>query len=337
MKKSVTAIFAGLIVLGLMVFSPTKSVSKEESPETIVLSNENTIVLDSQVDGESAAAVIGKAKSLDGALSSGLKGPLGINKDKPLYLFLNTPGGSVQSGLEIVEALRGLGRPVNTITMFSASMGFQLVQNLDKRLILENGVLMSHRAVGQFAGEFGGQSPSQVESRFHLWMKRLTEMDEQTVKRTGGKQTLESYQKQYSSELWLTGRESVEKGYADEIVKVKCDKSLDGTTEHHAQAFGLTITYELDNCPINTSPTHVKIGLSAFRKVAGPDGKIDVTTETMETDRFVKEGGAFGTACLHSNSNNLCAVDPEVNMDRIKEVKDKFMDRFLNKKVVYMY
>jgi ATP-dependent protease ClpP protease subunit len=177
-----------------------------------------------------------------------------------LYLFLNTPGGSIQAGLELNEALNGIGRPVDTITLFAASMGFQIAQNLGERLILKNGILMSHRAAGGFEGSFGGQQPSQMDSRYQFWLDRIRELDEQTVKRTNGKQTYASYIKEYANEMWLTGTKAVSEGYADRVVKIKCDSSLSGSTSHNASLMGFQVLYDLDNCPINTSPLNVRIG-----------------------------------------------------------------------------
>ena len=225
--------------------------------ETVVLSSSNVLILNSEVNGESTSAIIAGAKKLDNALNAGI-GKL-VTNNKPLYLFLNTPGGSIQSGLELIEALKGIGRPVNTITLFAASMGFQIAQNLDERLILKNGVLMSHHAAGEFAGSFGGIQPSQVDNRYKLWLDRVRELDEQTVKRTNGKQTYDSYTKEYDKEMWLTGTKSVEEGYADRIVAVKCDSTLSGATTKHANFLGFDIAYDLDNCPLNTSPMNIRI------------------------------------------------------------------------------
>src|ERR1700676_2211529 len=122
MKVSKIAVIALLAML-VGVFTPKLSISKDTDAETISLTSTNTLVLNTEVNGESASKIISLARELDA--KAGFFG-----KKKPLYLFLNTPGGSIQSGLEIIEALKGLGRKVNTISLFAASMGFQLVQNL---------------------------------------------------------------------------------------------------------------------------------------------------------------------------------------------------------------
>lgn len=253
----VKQIVIGLLVASAVVLVPTLSISKEKAnSDSVTLSNSNTLILNSEVNGDSTSSLIAKARSMDGSLKKGL----------PLYLFLNTPGGSIQSGLELIEALHGLGRPVQTITLFSASMGFQIAQNLNDRLILKNGVLMSHHAAGGVEGSFGGVHPSQMDSRYQLWIDRVRELDEQTVKRTNGKQTYESYTAQYDHEMWLTGSKSVDQGYADRIVTVRCDSTLNGVTTKTATILIFTITYDLDNCPINTSPMNIRVG--------GQDGKI---------------------------------------------------------------
>lgn len=254
--KLTKVIFAALLILLTIVFIPGISASNDDKSDTVILSKDNTLVLNSEVNGESVSAVIASAKDLDSKLS---QGEHFRNKKRSLYLFLNTPGGSIQSGLEMIEALQGMGRKINTITLFAASMGFQIVQNLDDRLILKNGVLMSHHAAGEIDGNFGGIHPSQMDNRYQLWIDRVRQLDEQTVKRTNGKQTYETYTKQYDQEMWLTGTKSVAQGYADQIIRVRCDSSLSGTTTHHVDFLGMDISYDLDNCPINTSPMKIKV------------------------------------------------------------------------------
>jgi ATP-dependent Clp protease, protease subunit len=246
--------------------------STTKASNTVVLSADNTVVLSDVIEGEAASKILSQTKDLNRKTSW---------NNKPIYLFLNTPGGSIQTGLEMIEALNGNGRPVSTVTLFAASMGFQLVQNLGERLILKNGVLMSHRAAGEFTGQFGGQSPSQVENRFKLWNQRITEMDEQTVKRTGGKQTLESYQKAYANELWLTGTQAVAGGYADRMVTVKCDSSLDGVTTHSLSFMGLRVMYDTDNCPLNTSPMNIRISSPDNQRV-GPNESASTEAKFLE-------------------------------------------------------
>lgn len=262
------------------MFFSSNCFSETANPDVVVLSRDNLVVLTGEVNGENVGKVISQAKELDSNVS--FRHKVGLSTKKPMYLFMSTPGGSIQSGLELIEALHGLERPIHTITLFSASMGFQIVQHLGDRLILKNGVLMAHRATGEFSGSFGGQSPSQLDSRYGLWMSRMLELDTQAVKRTKGKQTLESYQKAYSPELWMTGSQSVQGGYADKLVTVKCDESLDGVTTYSVNVLFFLVTYDLDNCPINTSPMNVRISIPDSKEKPTHDKVAEIKAKFME-------------------------------------------------------
>ena len=213
-----------ILILAMLVVS-TLAMSKE-----ITLTKDNTLVLDDAFSGDSVSKLLVQAKKMDASLKSGY----------PIYLFLNTPGGEIQAGLELIEGLNGINRPIHTVTLFAASMGWQLVQHLGERYILKYGVLMSHKARGQFSGEFGGGA-SQMDARYGLWLKRITIMDNQTVSRTNGKKTLKQYRSEYDNELWVSGAEAVEGGYADEVVTIKCGSDLNGTNDKTINFFVLHI------------------------------------------------------------------------------------------------
>lgn len=249
MNSKILRLIVGLVVVFALLVYPLSSTGRANDHNRIVLTADNTVNLNGEIDDQSVATTIEALQKLDSKHKS----------NKPIYLSIYSPGGSIQAGLELIEAAKGLNRPVNTITMFGASMAFQTVQNLGQRLILKNGVLMSHRAAGEFSGYFGGQTPSQLDSRYGFWVQRTKELDEQTVKRTNGKQTMASYQKQYSEETWLTGSQSVEEGYADNVVTVRCDNSLNGTETKTGNFMGIEFTYEISNCPLITAPLNVKI------------------------------------------------------------------------------
>jgi ATP-dependent Clp protease protease subunit len=310
MFNNFAKIFTGFSILALVltVFAQTSS-SKEPAtnPDSITLSASNMATLTAEVDGDSVGKVLSQIKKLK------------CDSQHPINLYLDTPGGSIQAGLVLIEGVSGLNCRVNTITMFAASMGFQIAQNLNDRLILRNGTLMSHHAKGAFQGEFGGQDPSQVDSRLNFWKSRLQELDEQTVRRTNGKQTLESYQSQYASELWMTGKQSVERGYADRVVTVKCDKTLDGVTNHQVEYMGVPVSFDLDLCPLNTEPQNIKIGLATNQGI-------------VDSDDFVRRQGSFDAVCLVTNNDKkLCSLDTSMNLVKINQIKTDFLSQFVGK------
>lgn len=315
-------VVVGLLILAISALIPIGSASSASAPSkdsrsTVTLAADNVVVLNDEVNGESVAKVVEAARKLDDKLS--LKDRLTGGNKKPIYLFLNTPGGSIQDGLLLIEQLQSLKRPVHTVTLFAASMGFQIAQNLGERYIIKNGVLMSHRAYGGFEGSFGGQSPSPIEGIYGLWMSRLNEMDQQTVDRTKGKQTLESYQKQYAPDMWRTGSEAVKEGYADKVVKVSCDDSLKGVTTHSFMFMGLIpISYDLSNCPMNTTPMNIRVGIRTNKGV-------------VSAKDFTSKAGGFGYACLEAAAKNpeqLCATDLQLTLERVYQAESEFKAQY---------
>lgn len=257
-----------------------------EEKKEITLSADNTLILNQAFDGSSTVKLMEQATKMDSALKSGY----------PIYLFLYTPGGSIQAGLELFEFLDGLNRPVHTVTLFAASMGFQTVQHLGQRYIVKYGVLMSHKARGTFSGEFGGEI-SQLDSRYGLWLRRVKLMDEQTVKRTNGKQTMKSYTAAYTPELWLNGEEAVKDGYADQVVTVKCDQTLSGSYDIEEDYGFFRLKLVFSKCPMKTYPLKIEVSLATNQG-------------WMNLDEFIQKNGQFGDACFVKQKQSPTASAP---------------------------
>lgn len=301
-----------LLTIALMTIFTFSCEAK--SNKTITLSKDNTLVLNNEVNDETVAKLSAQALAMDENL----------DEDSPIYLVLNTPGGSVTAGLELIDNLKALDRKVHTITVFAASMGFQIAQNLNDRIITNNGVLMSHRARGGMSGEFGGQSPSQFETRFAFWNNKIKEMDKITVARTKGMQTLESYQAAYENELWLTGKDAVTQGYADTVSLTRCDKSLSGVVTESFSFFGLRIEVVFSECPLITGPLAVNMSIMVGGK-------------KMSLEEFKSKNGQLGNACANLNKTLVlpCADDVTLTMEKIEQLKQQTLEKISNKKVVF--
>ena len=122
--------------------------------KTVVLEKGNTVVIRSPVNSKSMSKAMFELNELS----------FKLNKEDKIYLVLDTPGGSVFAGLDFIDYAKALPQKIITITKFAASMGFQIVQNLDDRYITPSGTLMSHRASGGVSGQFDGE----LESRYKM-------------------------------------------------------------------------------------------------------------------------------------------------------------------------
>lgn len=227
------------ILLTALVFVYISSASKAAELPVIVLSESNTVILRGPVTGESIAAVGNKVIELNRSLP----------KDKNIILVLDTPGGSISAGNELIELIEGLPRKVVTVTIFAASMGYQIAQALDTRYILQTGTLMSHRAA---IGGLGGQVPGEANSRLN-WITQAVElMEKKTSKRVG--MSLKEYKEAIRDELWLTGENAVRQNHADQVVRALCDDSLSGTEEVDINTMFGTVKATVSKCPIISGP-----------------------------------------------------------------------------------
>lgn len=226
-----------LLSLALMLFSTGINA------KTIELNKNNTLVMNKEFDMESVSKVLSSAFELS------VKNP---NTD--LYLVLDSPGGSVMAGMNLLEGLKALPNKIHTITFYSASMGYQTVQNLGQRYITSYGVLMSHRAK---LGGLGGQIPGELDVRLKFYKDLIKQLDVTTSKRVG--LSLEDYSKLIHDEFWAIGNDAVEMGHADEVVNVKCSDELSKSThfELYNTLFG-SYDIEWSMCPVIRFPVGIK-------------------------------------------------------------------------------
>jgi ATP-dependent Clp protease protease subunit len=238
---------------------------------TILLTDRNTVLLDAEFSSETTSEVVEKFQKLTA---------LG---DK--YLVLISPGGEISAGLSMIDSLNGISDKINTITIFSASMGFVTVQGMKKRYITPHGVLMSHRANGGIRGQFPN---GELESRLNFWLKRINSLDNLTVARTEGKLTFKQYSDMYSNEMWCEGQNCVDLGFADEVVLVKCGKSLLGTTVKDVSinflGKNIDLSVSRSNCPVIEGYKIVNSKVDGVAYNANVDPRVDhFITEYVKT------------------------------------------------------
>lgn len=206
--------------------------------ENIILKADNTVSLNTAVSDESITGIMLDVQRLNK-----------IETDEPIYLVLNTPGGSVFAGINFIRYALTSRRPIHTVTIFAASMGFQIVQALPgKRLMAYSGVLMSHRAA---VGGLSGQYPGELNVRVNFLADISTNLDSGVAKRAG--LTLKEYQVLIHDEYYANNEKSIKDKFADESVNVSCDVSLETTYTKDFQTMFGPVEVEFSSCPLFTS------------------------------------------------------------------------------------
>lgn len=137
----------------------------------------------------------------------------GKNPDKDIYLYINSPGGSVSAGLAIYDTINYIKCDVSTICIgLAASMGAFLLSagTRGKRFALPNSEIMIHQPLG---GAQGQASDIEIQARHMQKIKQKINkiLSENTL------QPLEKIEKDTDRDFYMSAEEAVNYGLVDKI------------------------------------------------------------------------------------------------------------------------
>ena len=133
--------------------------------------------------------------------------------EKDIFLYINSPGGSVTAGMAIYDTIQFIPNDVVTVaTGLAASMGQFLLSSgtKGKRYATPNARILMHQPSG---GIGGTASDIKIQAELILHMKKT--MAELTAEQTG--QTIEQILKDNDRDKWFTAQEALEYGFFDHI------------------------------------------------------------------------------------------------------------------------
>ncbi|MDK2882305.1 MAG: ATP-dependent Clp protease, protease subunit [Bacillota bacterium] len=134
--------------------------------------------------------------------------------DKDIFLYINTPGGSVPAGLAIYDTMQYIRPNVSTICMgLAASMGAVLLAagTKGKRFALPNARIMIHQPLG---GVQGQAADIAIHAKEILRMREV--LNQILSKHTG--QPLERIERDTDRDYFMSVQEAKEYGLIDEVM-----------------------------------------------------------------------------------------------------------------------
>lgn len=137
------------------------------------------------------------------------------NPDKPIYLYINSPGGSVTAGLAVYDTMQYVKSEVSTICIGqAASMAAVLLASgaSGKRYVLPHSRVLLHQVLG---GVQGQASDIEIHAKEIL---RVREQLNQILKNHTG-QSLEKIAEDTERDFFLTAQQSLDYGLVDAIIK----------------------------------------------------------------------------------------------------------------------
>ena len=136
------------------------------------------------------------------------------NPDKDIFLYINSPGGSVSAGLSIFDTMNFVKPDVSTLCMgMAASMGSFLLMSgaKGKRSALPNARVMIHQPSGGAQGQ-----ATDIEIQAREIIKTREQLNRIYADRTG--QTMERIAADMERDLWMSPIEAKEYGLIDQVL-----------------------------------------------------------------------------------------------------------------------
>jgi ATP-dependent protease ClpP protease subunit len=218
----------------------------------ITLTPDNTVVLRGEVTNQSVAAI---TKSLFSA------------KSDHVYLFIDSPGGSIFAGLRLINALSVSPKHITCIANTAISMAFAIFQTCNERLIVDKALLMQHVA----AYSLEGQEPNNYS--FSQFLHRMMiDLDSKQAKRLG--MTTQAFREKTRDDWWMWGNEALTNKAADRMVQIECSKEMFTQFDIQTlQVMFFSIDLKFYKCPMIATPIEEKVPENA-KKTPGFDQEL---------------------------------------------------------------
>lgn len=189
--------------------------------KVIELNPFNTILLFDQIDGNSINRALGQLRDLNDY----------TDDNSPIYLVIDSPGGSVIDGGRLVSAMEASRRTVNTVCYtLCASMGAMIHSYGKTRMSFDRSVLMYHNASGGVMGDL-----PMMLSQLRLLERYVQRMEQNVIRKSS--LSLEEYKTLADKQLWVDAEDALSLGLTDQLVYLSgFEKQLSESAELRAKA-----------------------------------------------------------------------------------------------------
>jgi ATP-dependent Clp protease protease subunit len=139
-----------------------------------------------------------------------------FEQEQDFYLYIDSIGGDVESGMKIIKMMKFLQKDnikIKCIANKAFSMAFHIFQRCDERLIVDYSILMQHNMFTYLSGNI-----NDVEKLLNKYLKINTELIEyESIKL---KLDIQEYKSYLDDELWLKGDDILKYNAADKKIKL---------------------------------------------------------------------------------------------------------------------
>ena len=170
------------------------------------LLNDRIIFLSDEVNDVTASLVVAQMLYLEAQ-----------DPDKDIYLYINSPGGSISSGMAIYDTMNYIKCDVSTICVgMAASMGAFLLSSgtKGKRFALPNAEVMIHQPLGGMQGQ-----ASDIKIHADHILRIRAKLNKLLAEQTG--KPLETIERDTERDNFMSADEACEYGLIDKVITKK--------------------------------------------------------------------------------------------------------------------
>jgi ATP-dependent Clp protease protease subunit len=208
-------------------------------PELIEFKKDNFVSLRETINEDSSSRLLSKLNSIE-------------NKHNTIYLYINSPGGSVIAGLEIINYIKSLqsrSKQIICIAHNAMSMAFVILQYCSERYILYSSTLMQHQMSLGVKGKL-----YDINSRMSYINIMENKMSQDQATRLN--LTLDDFNKLIQNDWWLYSEDIIANNAADKMVSIFCSFDNYEETNIINSPFG-DITIKYSACPLINYPLQI--------------------------------------------------------------------------------
>lgn len=233
-------------------------------PELIEFKKDNFVSLRETINQDTSSRLLTKLNLIE-------------TKHNTIYLYLNSPGGDVMAGLEIINYIKSLqsrDKQIICIAHNAMSMAFVIFQYCSKRYILYSSTLMQHQMALGVKGKL-----YDINSRMSYLNSLELKINQDQATRLNI--SLDKFTKLIQNDWWMYSEDILLNNAADKIVSIFCSfDNFDETTTINTLFGDVAIKYSA--CPIINYPIHISFPTLNFSE--------DKKSEFMDTHiNFMKK------------------------------------------------
>lgn len=180
----------------------------ESTTQIITLNKNNFISIDAEISDSNVVKWTNQLSKLN---------------SNPMYLYIDSSGGSVIAGLQFMNMMNwymSQGNKINCIGKSAYSMAFIIFQNCSNRYVISSTTLMQHQMI---LSEINGQI-NNIQNYFEMINQISYQLDNMVSLRLN--MSLVDYRNKISNDWWIYGNYAIDYKVADEFVIVGCDFEL---------------------------------------------------------------------------------------------------------------